>query len=246
MTEVTSERLFVFAGAGVSRSAPSGLPMFNPLRDELLQQIGLEDYLPSPTGTTVDAAAAARHAVAQGLAPEPFMLALQQAGTGVEQWLNGSLGGGAPNAGHHVLARLARDGAHVWTVNFDRLVEKSLPSLPVIAWPDEPSGPGLLKPHGTLGGRLVFTAEDVLAPVSGAWHDRLSCDIAASDTVLFVGYRGRDLDLQPLWNGLVGERRVLWFDMPDAHEQDRKRVVLRRADLAGTLEFPPAGRLPVA
>jgi hypothetical protein len=243
MDAVDARRLFVFAGAGVSRSAPAGLPMFGPLRDELLRQVGLDRYLPPSDGRTDDPAAAGRHAVAQGLAPEPFMLALREAGTDVQGWLHEVLGGGRPNAGHLTLARLALAGAHVWTVNFDRLVERSLSDLSVVAWPDDPSSPNglaLLKPHGTLGGPLAFTAADVLAPLTGSWRERLVADIGASDTVVFVGYSGRDLDLQPLWDGLVRNRRVLWFDTPDAAEQDRKRAVLRTCDQAGRLLFPPA------
>jgi hypothetical protein len=37
---VSADELFIFAGAGVSRSVPACLPTFDALRDEILNQLG--------------------------------------------------------------------------------------------------------------------------------------------------------------------------------------------------------------
>lgn len=45
-TTIRASRLFVFAGAGASRSMPAGLPLFKEIRDEILRQLHLVEYLP--------------------------------------------------------------------------------------------------------------------------------------------------------------------------------------------------------
>src|ERR1044072_7150861 len=83
--------VFVFAGAGVSVSAPSGLPLFNRLRDEILHQLDLDEYVEATPQADPD-----RVAVAAGLAPEPFMLDLLRGGVALERWL-GEVLDGTPN-----------------------------------------------------------------------------------------------------------------------------------------------------
>lgn len=230
----------IFVGAGASVSAPAGLPAFNRLRGEILHQLRLDAY--------VDGADSEKARLAEGLTPEPFMLALSQADIRVEQWLMEVLGRGKPNAAHRLVAELAQQGARVWTVNFDQLIEDAAtPPLPVIAWPGDPtSGAAVLKPHGSLGGPLIVTAEQVLAGLDEQWLRRLRAD-AAGRTVIFLGYSGRDLDFQPNWDDVLQDaEHVLWFDRPDPAEQARKRVLLRSVDAKGALHFPeqappPAG-----
>lgn len=139
---LTPSDLFVFAGGGVSLSMPAGLPLFWMLKDEILAQVGLWDRL---SAEHRGSALTGRQEVARRLAPEPFMQALREAGADVDAWLAGALGGGKPNAGHAVLARLALSGARVWTVNFDDHIERAAgPGLLVGAWPDDPpDGPAL-------------------------------------------------------------------------------------------------------
>jgi hypothetical protein len=93
--------LFVFAGAGASRSSPAGLPLFNWIRDELLLQLELPQFV---EGTPVTDPT--KVAVAAALAPEPFMSDLMAGGIDVERWLDETLCGGSPNAVHHALAAL--------------------------------------------------------------------------------------------------------------------------------------------
>ena len=172
--------------------------------------------------------------------PEPFLLALQRGGVEIVPWLESVLTGGAPNAAHVALAQLAADGAKVWTVNFDTLVEQACPSgLRVCAWPNPLSEDAqLLKPHGTLTGQLIVTADQVLKGLSPSWERRLRADVTGR-TVVFVGYSGWDLDFQPLWNDALQDAgQVLWFDLPDAAEQERKRKLLHTVAAAGRLDFP--------
>lgn len=233
---VAANELFVFAGAGVSISPPAGLPMFNWLRDEVLQQLGLHTYVAGDPR-----ADPARVAVAAGLAPEPFMMDLRLGGVAVSRWLELVLDG-EPNAAHHALAQLAKRGATVWTVNFDLLIEKADPSLGVLAWPAAPiAAADIVKPHGSLGGELILGADQVLRGLEEAWRERLIADVAGR-TVIFVGYSGRDLDFQPIWDQVLAHaREVVWFDQPDpAHpgellDAQRRRLLLREVDARGAL-----------
>ncbi len=93
--------------------------MFNQIRDHLLVQLNLDQYVPGDEEPTRKAM------VGAGLAPEPFMLALQRSDIDITGWLLALLGGGAPNAAHRVLVQLSQAGAAVWTVNFDKLIERA-------------------------------------------------------------------------------------------------------------------------
>jgi hypothetical protein len=231
-----AEELFVFVGAGVSLSPPGCLPLFPWLRNEVLEQLELHPYVPGGSHRP----SSEQQQVAAGLAPEPFMLALERGGADIVPWLRAVLGRGTPNAAHAVLARLAVAGARVWTVNFDTLIERAGPPwLTVCAWPDQPSGgEHLLKPHGTLPGQLIVTSEQVLRGLDPAWERQVRADVAGR-TVVFVGYSGRDLDFQPLWDDILQRAAgVLWFDLPDPGEQARKATMLRQVAAAGRLVFP--------
>ncbi len=237
-------QVFVFAGAGVSCSAPSALPVFNSIRDQVLTQLGLEAYLPNGRGSTSELVK-----VAAGLAPEPFMLALTEAGIAVEDWLAGLLSGTGPNAAHQALAQLAASGARIWTVNFDTLIEAAAPdSVKCVAWPDDPAkDTGICKPHGTVGGKLIVTARQVLKPLASSWLDKLRSDIAGR-TVVLLGYSARDLDLQPVWDDvLTTSAGVLWIDRwshGQPVDEQRKRNLLPRTDRLGLLAFPTPVPVP--
>ena len=237
---VAPDRLFLFIGAGASLSAPSGRPIFNWIRDEVLHQLGLDSYV----ADTPDAQPK-KVGVANALAPEPFMLELAHTAVAVRDWLEQVLGGGDPNAAHIALAALARKGAKIWTVNFDVLIERADPGLTSIAWPHEPSsGAAIMKPHGTLGAELIVTSQQVLRGLDDAWEQRLRRDVTGR-TVVMLGYSGRDLDFQPLWDEVLANSEcVLWFDRPDPAEQTRRRVLLRRTEAAGKLCFPPPAPFP--
>ena len=199
---VKAEELFVFAGAGVSRSMPASLPVFDELRDEVLKQLGLEQYMWHKGGNGASVASAPGR-VAGGLAPELFMLGLSEAHIAVESWLAEVLSGlgKEPNAAHHALARLAAEGSRVWTVNFDTLTEQaSGHTLRTVAWP------------------------------------------------AFPGYRGRDLDFQPIWDEVLSEAAgVIWFDVwadDQMNEAAFKRKLLAGVDARGKLELAAPAPLP--
>lgn len=245
---LTAEELFVFAGAGISMSSPAGLPNFDEIRDEILRQLGLPDFV---RGTSSREKETKEFAVARALVPEPFMLDLREAGIPIESWLEDVLGRGEPNAAHQALAQLAVSGARVWTVNFERLVERADPRVAATSWPRTPAdGSSLVKAHGSLGGPLICAADQVLTSLPHAWRERLRADVEGR-IALFVGYRGRDLDFQPLWNELLdGAREVVWFDQPDTDdptlvtEEDWKRLLLHDVDRRRALRFPRAAPRP--
>ena len=250
---MNADELFIFAGAGVSRSVPARLPTFDALRDEVLNQLGLHQYMWNKEEKSDP------QKVAEALAPELFMLGLSEAHIDVEGWLSEVLSGTQPNAAHHALAQLAARGSRVWTVNFDTLIEQASEpgrGLRVIAWPagpptDPQPGGRLLKPHGTVGGSLIVTARQVIGELPDAWKDRLRSDVRGR-TVLFVGYRGRDLDFQPIWDEVLSEAaEVIWFDVwADGmmSEAEEKRKLLSRVNASGKLTLarpaPPAPGVP--
>ncbi|MGH3170233.1 MAG: SIR2 family protein, partial [Trebonia sp.] len=159
------------------------------------------------------------------------------------------LSGTQPNAAHHALAGLAAAGSRVWTVNFDTLIERaSGDGLRTVAWPADPlPDTQLLKPHGSVGGNLVVTARQVIGKLGGKWEERLRADVRGR-TVLFIGYRGRDLDFQPLWDEVLSEAAtVVWFDRwaGDAmSEATFKRKLLAGVNARGKLKLAPPAPLP--
>lgn len=241
--------LMIFLGAGASASMPTGLPTFDAMRASVLGQLRLQDYVWERNTKHPD-----KVEVAEQLMPESFMLALSQADVAVEDWVTAVLNRGQPNAAHRAVAQLAGAGARVWTVNFDDNIERSAGgTMRAVAWPDEPSadanadGPVVLKPHGTLGTPLILTSADVLIGLPPAWEERLRADVAGR-VIVFLGYRGADLDFRPVWPTLLEHaERVVWFDMPaDTAEggaaQQSKRQLLQRLWEQDRLEFPPPSR----
>jgi hypothetical protein len=103
---------------------PQQTPDFNWIRSEVLCQLSLDAYASGDPGADPP-----RAEVADGLAPEPFMLELSNAEVAISDWLGQVLSGGDPNAAHTALAAVAREGAKVWTVNFDSLIERADPTL---------------------------------------------------------------------------------------------------------------------
>jgi hypothetical protein len=242
---VSADELFIFAGAGVSRSVPACLPTFDALRDEILNQLGLRQYMWSKDES-------GPQKVAEALAPELFMLGLSEAGINVESWLGKVLSGTQPNAAHQALARLAARGSRVWTVNFDTLIERASPpgqALRTVAWPVPPQpDTQLLKPHGTVGGPLIVTARQVIGELAGPWKERLRSDVRGR-TVLFIGYRGRDLDFQPIWDDVLREAvEVIWFDVRNndgtMNEAAEKEKLLAGVNARGKLTLAPPAPLP--
>lgn len=233
--------LFVFAGAGVSMSTPTSLPLFNSMRDAVLEKLGFGDYV----RTDWDAPATDKQKILQDMAPEPFFGRLTEAGVDLSSWLREVLrpARARPNAAHDALAELCAAGAKVWTVNFDPFIEVAAKAagcgLHVTAWPQQPQRQSvvgeLLKPHGSLCGEFIITPDDVLRPLSDQWLARLKADLAGSTHVVFVGYSGRDVDFQNIWRQVIADgQQILWFDRPGS-DRDHKLRVLRSLP---AMDFP--------
>ncbi|MEO6504284.1 MAG: SIR2 family protein [Jatrophihabitantaceae bacterium] len=237
------KQLFVFAGAGLSFPAPTSLPTFNQIRDEVLLGLDLPDFVRPPA--TDNDAVTVEVATAEGLFPEPFLRALSAAGFPLTSWLADILGAVRPNAAHTGLAELALAGARVWTVNYDHNIERAIdPTLSVSAWPAAPERAQVMKPHGSLGGDLIATAEQVVRGLDEGWLAQLRRDLDDIDTAVFIGYSGRDLDFHPYWDDLLGRvRRLVWFDLPGA-DRAFKESLLPRTVARGALELPGCAAPP--
>ncbi len=203
--------LVVFAGAGISRPAPSNLPLFEQMRDALLVAARVD-----PRGVPRD--------VLDGLAPERLFSILSTVDRdrrSVTAWMEATLSVSVVNANHRLAARVLRDGGTVWTTNFERLVERACALEGVVphvwAWPEEPdqcaceSG-HLFKAHGSLPGPLIFTSEEVLKGLRGSWRRALERTIDGR-AVCLAGYRGADLDLGPaLTEALPKAAAATWYE----------------------------------
>jgi hypothetical protein len=247
---VHPERLFVFAGAGLSFPPPTSLPTFNQIRNEVLVGLDLPEFVRPPDAYGDDVTIEV--STAEGLFPEPFLHALVAAGFPLTSWLAEILGQVRPNAAHSALADLASAGAHVWTVNYDHNIERAIdPPLTVCAWPDPPEPATVMKPHGTLGGDLIATADQVVRGLDEDWLARLRQDLDGIDTAVFLGYSGRDLDFHPYWDDVLGGvRRLVWFDLPNADcafkESLLPRTVARGALVLPRTSAPPPGVVKTA
>ncbi|MHB8335265.1 MAG: SIR2 family protein [Acidimicrobiales bacterium] len=194
-------------GAGASLPAPAALPLFHELRRALCEWMGVDDIL------------------TRNLPPEVFMHCVARSGEPLAEWIADVLGAGEPNSVHAVLARSLLTGSVVWCLNVDELIEREIARLQgrvpetlvsTMSNGDAlPAGARLLKPHGTVSLRnFVFQSGQVIRPFPTAWTDRLKNDFRAADTVVFVGYRGADIDLRGSLNEALLEARadsVAWF-----------------------------------
>lgn len=145
-SQIDAADLVIFAGAGVSKPEPAGLPVFDALRDAILSEIGLAEYV---------------------------------------------------LAGEESPLRKAASGR----------------TLRALSWPQEPLPDArLLKPHGSVGGRLIVTSRQLIQRLDHQWLRRLRSDVAGR-RVLFIGYRGCDPDLQQVWPEVLRDAAaVQWFD----------------------------------
>ena len=83
------------------------------------------------------------------------------------------------------------------------MLELSRAGVDVQGWLRE-----LIKAHRSVEGQLIVTAEQVRAWPATGWS---AC--VAGRTAVFLGYSGRDLNFQPVWDAvLAAATRVLWFD----------------------------------
>ncbi len=241
MEQVGADDLFVFAGAGLSLPPPSGLPVFWQIRDSVLRQLGMDEFVP-PSETPPfrsNRSSSPRERLAEGLLPEPFLQLLEDSGVPVNPWLDELLEVKTPNAGHRCVAELIAQGATAWTVNFDTGIEQAAGGRLVVHDLDHHplADADLRKPHGTWHGKKLFQGRDVMAGLPRDWESLLRAEVADRIVVL-VGYSGNDLDFRPIWdNVLQSSRHVIWFCMNDAEEAAKRRLLPRTAN-RGLLSTP--------
>jgi tetratricopeptide (TPR) repeat protein len=148
--------------------------------------------------------------LAKVLPPEVFMHCLSSGRVPLSEWLARTLSGSPPNAVHAVLAQAILNGDTVWSLNADELIESAFDELPGASArqledltthrsadgsPDPAAR--LLKPHGTVKLRnFIFETTQVIRPMPGDWATRLVADFSAADEIVFIGYRGADIDLR--------------------------------------------------
>ena len=223
-------RTFV-VGAGASVAVPARLPLFDVLRDDLTQMLGVMKALKKYDEPTE---------ALRSLAPETFMRCLYEGGLDLESWLTRTLDQGEPNAVHAVLAAALEDGDTVWTVNVDELIERAAGGQVVVtAYDEEVPNPDarLLKPHGTISrGRYLFRSDQVLAPLPANWSRRLIEDCTRSHVIL-IGYAGRDVDLRiALDDALRDAANVTWFEL-----RKNRRVLVESIPALARFEDPFVG-----
>lgn len=163
-----------------------------------------------------------------------------------------ALDGAAPNANHHALAQLAREGRlrALVTTNFDTLIERAFAEqgvpLQVAATAREISAatPGercvLYKVHGSAAGRASFvdTVGQKVRGLPPAVRTSLAT-LFADHHVLVVGYGGADLEFRDDYLALAAAREspygLTWVHLPSAPPTPRvQETVLPNA---GTREF---------
>lgn len=202
--------LVFIVGAGASVAPPAELPLFGALRERLLDELQINGEL---------------RQLAAELAPETFMRAIYNGQLELEPWLTNTLARGHPNAVHHVLAQALEQGATIWTVSVDELIERAAHeqkrNVVATAYPEQqpPLEARLLKPHGTVtNGQYLFRADQVVQPLAPGWARRLRDDLNDSEVVV-VGYAGLDVDLRlALGTAFENASSVTWFETDDKRE----------------------------
>jgi hypothetical protein len=211
--------LVVFVGAGVSVGAPSSLPLFR----------GLAEQIAAETGVAM-------------IAGEAFDVYLGRVDgpADVHSRVAEIIGNSAsrPNGTHEAIAALARTAGacRIVSTNYDRHVGAALQDAGVVAeeWsaPALPIGDafeGLVYLHGTLGKpppRLVVTDEDFgKAYLRDGWATRFLDAMFRQYKTLFVGYSHEDLIMTYLGRGLRADsKRWILTDQPNRDLYKRLRV----------------------
>jgi hypothetical protein len=199
-----SGNLVIFAGAGISRDAPSNLPDFRKLAATI--------------------AAEAQQNLAEGDLDQPDVLLgrLERQGTDVHRRVASHIGDAtsAPNPLHEAIADLvsAKSPLRIVTTNYDLHLSTKLHSRAIAlneyAGPALPVGDafeGIVYIHGNLSQHsenLVVTDKDFgRAYLTDAWAARFLERMFAKFTVLFIGYSHGDVVMRYLGRAL-GPTRV--------------------------------------
>ena len=194
--------LVLFVGAGASRSAPSNLPSFRELADQIARGSGL-DGVPVEYHNRLDAFLGYLKA---GPPPVDVHDRVVQI-VGEPQ--------SSPNTVHQAVVRLAQAGGavRIVTTNYDRHLTAALDrsDLPEYVAPALPLGhdfEGIIYLHGKISvsrpSQLVVTDKDFgSAYLTEAWAARFLERMFRKFSVLFIGYSHNDIVMTYLARGLT-------------------------------------------
>lgn len=198
VTAIETGNLVVFAGAGVSRSAPADVGSYTELGARIAKKVG------------------AGPAVSNEL-PDVYLARLHQEGLRVHEACQQIVGSATqPNDLHRLILALFRreQDIRIVTTNFDTLFQRAAAEtkISLTSWmaPALPLGDdvrGVIHLHGSVDDpdprHLVLTADDFgQAYLSRGWARQFILDLYARYTVLFVGYSHSDIPMQYLAYGL--------------------------------------------
>lgn len=213
--------LTILAGAGISRSSPSLLPLSNEVVRAASRALATKVAIPVEALYTHDG---------KPMRLEPFLRVIQAvcSETAVEDLL-AIFASGKPNINHHSIARLLKNEPSNGFIclNFDQLIEKAIAEAcslwPQVIVPDQgteivlpskkirgqdrknvvlaPSRPSIIKPHGTImegGGSLgiVATIQALGQGIPRELEKRMR-NLINGRALLVVGYSNDDIDITP-------------------------------------------------
>lgn len=212
-----SRELVVFAGAGVSKGKPAGLPGFRALTKRIAGKSGESEL---DIKKALDS-----------ISPDEYLGRIKSQGTNVHALAAEELS--KPGIRHTELHRVllslypGPEAVRVVTTNFDRLFEQAVgdvfpaPSMPkTYSFPELPAGrdfQGIVHLHGDVAhsSAMVLTDKDFGAAYLGRdpWAQRFVIDLLSTNTLLFVGYSGDDVIFRYLTRGLSSEESPRHFAM---------------------------------
>ena len=224
----------IFAGAGVSLSG--GLPTATHLVERSVEAILARGDLPEETKEL------ARNVIPAGVRLEVFLHALTEI-LGRDGLLPLQLlGGGSPGAAHRFAANMFKLGflRYLVTTNFDTLFEQGCTQESVSphvlvteddyeSWLHSPQWPAILKLHGSLGGSGQIQADlRQVARGLGGTKTAVLKNLLESNTVLFVGYSGRDFFGAMPVVFASNYRRIIWVEhLVQDHDSPGNKVVAK-------------------
>lgn len=194
-------------GAGISRN--SGAPTFDQFWKAFLRAVHMLD--PTTGDDQLER-------LIEVFPPEQLFYRLARIGPEYETSINATLlrylSDHLPNRNHRALAHALRDGASVWTTNYDTLIEDAYApfgEVHVLATPDGPNcdRPGcnsahLYKPHGTFRSndptaqQLIYQSDAALAGLPKEWQSAAREAFSGRATVV-AGYSGNDIDIMAIY-----------------------------------------------
>ena len=197
LSALRDDRLVIFAGAGVSKGQPAGLPNFHALVQKIAQGTG--------------------KLLGDGVALDQFLGSLADSGINVHRRASEALtrDGTQPAPLHHELLRCfgRPDSIRIVTTNFDELFELAgaealKPGLEIHTSPGLPLGTdftGVVHLHGSVARPESMTLTDRdfgRAYITNGRTGQFLVDLFRTFTVLFVGYSHDDVVMSYLARSL--------------------------------------------